>query len=75
MDLHPFDLLAWLCALIPPPRFNMVRYHGVIEGQAEALAIGTPSHAGLVVRPADAAYHRHDDDTATSGELPHREPS
>ena len=27
VDLEPFDLLARICALIPPPRMNMVRYH------------------------------------------------
>jgi len=35
VDLHPFDLLARLCALIPPPRFNMVRYHGVLSAHAK----------------------------------------
>lgn len=29
VDLEPFDLLARLCATVPPPRFHMVRYHGV----------------------------------------------
>ena len=26
----PLDLIARICAMIPPPRFNMVRYHGVL---------------------------------------------
>ncbi len=29
--LEPLDLLARVCALIPPPRFHMVRYHGVLS--------------------------------------------
>ncbi|WP_373422446.1 transposase [Enhygromyxa salina] len=28
--LEPLDLLARLCALIPPPRFHMLRDHGVL---------------------------------------------
>ncbi|WP_181197644.1 transposase, partial [Enhygromyxa salina] len=28
--LAPLDLIARLCALIPPPRFHMIRYHGVL---------------------------------------------
>ena len=27
---EPLDLIARICAMIPPPRFNMVRYHGVL---------------------------------------------
>jgi hypothetical protein len=28
---EPFDLLARLCAAVPPPRFHMLRYHGVFS--------------------------------------------
>ena len=28
------DLIARLCALIPPPRFHMLRYHGVLAAHA-----------------------------------------
>lgn len=30
----PLDLIARLCALIPPPRFNLIRYHGVFAANA-----------------------------------------
>ncbi|WP_205633231.1 transposase, partial [Enhygromyxa salina] len=32
--LAPLDLIARLCALIPPPRFHMIRYHGVLATHA-----------------------------------------
>ena len=43
VDLEPFDLLARLCALVPPPRFNMVRYHGVLSARAKLRAEVVPS--------------------------------
>jgi hypothetical protein len=36
--LEPFDLLARLCALVPPPRFHLLRYHGVLAGHATGRA-------------------------------------
>jgi hypothetical protein len=32
--LSPMDLLARLCALVPPPRFHLVRYFGVLAARA-----------------------------------------
>jgi len=43
VDLEPFDLLARICALIPPPRLNMVRYHGVLSSRAKLRAEVVPS--------------------------------
>ena len=40
--LDPLDLISRLCALIPPPRFHMVRYHGVLAGNAAARAEVVP---------------------------------
>lgn len=34
--LDPLDLVGRLFALVPPPRFHMVRYHGVLAGNAKA---------------------------------------
>jgi hypothetical protein len=31
----PFDLIGKLAALVPPPRFNMVRYHGLLAPSAK----------------------------------------
>ncbi|MCA9697138.1 MAG: transposase, partial [Myxococcales bacterium] len=36
--LAPLDLIARLCALIPPPRSHMMRYHGVLAVHANARA-------------------------------------
>ena len=40
--LDPLDFIARLCALIPPPRFHMLRYHGVLAGHAKARADVVP---------------------------------
>lgn len=33
--LDPLDLIGRLCALVPPPRWHMLRYHGVLAGHAK----------------------------------------
>jgi Putative transposase len=43
--LDPLDLLARLVALIPPPRFHMLRYHGVLAAHAKARAEVVPGQA------------------------------
>jgi hypothetical protein len=45
--LDPFELLARLCALIPPPKHAPVRYHGV-------LAPSSPYRKAVVPRPPAA---------------------
>jgi hypothetical protein len=32
--LEPLDLVARLCAMVPPPRLHLVRYHGVLAPHA-----------------------------------------
>jgi hypothetical protein len=34
--VDPLDLLARIVALIPPPNFHMLRYHGVFAAHANA---------------------------------------
>ena len=43
VDLEPFDLLARLCALIPPPRLHLIRYHGVLSSRAKLRPEVVPS--------------------------------
>jgi hypothetical protein len=43
--LEPLDLIARLVALIPPPRFHMLRYHGVLAAHAKARAEVVPGRA------------------------------
>jgi hypothetical protein len=33
--LAPLDLISRLCALVPPPRFNLTRFHGVLASAAK----------------------------------------
>jgi hypothetical protein len=40
--VEPMDLIARVCALIPPPRFHMVRYHGVLSSHAKVRAEVVP---------------------------------
>jgi hypothetical protein len=40
--LESMDLLARVCALIPPPRFHVVRYHGVLSSHAKVRAEVVP---------------------------------
>jgi hypothetical protein len=41
--LQPFDLIARLCSMIPPPRFNMIRFHGVFSPNAKLRSEVVPS--------------------------------
>ena len=40
--LDPLDFIARLAALVPPPRFHMVRYHGVLAAHAAVRAEVVP---------------------------------
>ncbi|MEM9694593.1 MAG: transposase, partial [Myxococcota bacterium] len=51
VDLHPFDLLARLYAFISPPRFNMVRYHGVLSAHAQVRPEVVPQPPRARARP------------------------
>jgi len=33
--LEPYELLARICAMVPPPWFNMIRFHGVLAPNAK----------------------------------------
>jgi hypothetical protein len=40
--LEPLDFIARLCALIPPPRFHMLRYHGVLAAHSSVRSEVVP---------------------------------
>ncbi|MCP5041159.1 MAG: hypothetical protein GY944_09010 [bacterium] len=44
--LEPLDFISRLCALIPPPRFHMLRYHGVLAGHSKDRADVIAQRAG-----------------------------
>ena len=48
--LEPMDLIARVCALIPPPRFHMVRYHGVLSSHAKVRAEVVPKREDAVAK-------------------------
>ncbi|MFO7565568.1 MAG: transposase [Enhygromyxa sp.] len=43
--LDPLDFIARLVALIPPPHFNMIRYHGVLAARAAVRSEVVPGAA------------------------------
>ena len=43
--LSPEDLIARLCALVPPPRFHLIRYLGVLAGHSSLRADVVPKKA------------------------------
>ena len=49
--LAPLDFIARLAALIPRPRFHMVRYHGVLAARAKVRAEVVPGPAPEVEQP------------------------
>ena len=51
--LDPLDFISRLCALIPPPRFHMLRYHGVLAGHSRDRAEVVPSET--VTQPETSA--------------------
>jgi len=48
--LEPMDLIARVCALIPPPRFHMVRYHGVLSSHAKVRAEVVPQREAAAAK-------------------------
>ncbi|MBT4096156.1 MAG: hypothetical protein HOE86_00835, partial [Gemmatimonadetes bacterium] len=44
---HQFELLEKLAALVPPPRLNLVRYHGVLAPACPDRAQIVPGRSAL----------------------------
>ncbi len=58
MAFEPLELIDRLAALVPPPRFHMVRYHGVLASRSKYRAQVVPKvtePAGRVPRRRTAA--------------------
>jgi hypothetical protein len=49
--LEPLDFIARLVALIPPPRFHMLRYHGVLAAHAKHRHEVVPGRAPEPAKP------------------------
>ena len=50
--LEPHDLIARLVAAVPPPRFHMLRYFGVLSSHSSRRSLVVPKP------PVDAACHK-----------------
>ena len=55
LGFEPLEFLEKLAALVPPPRFNLVRYHGVLAPAARHRARVVPS--GLAPTPGTGSAH------------------
>jgi Putative transposase len=51
MIFEPLDLVARLAALVPPPRFNVVRYHGILAPAAALRPMVVPESGSPDVPP------------------------
>jgi len=52
LPFEPLDLISRLCALVPPPRFNMIRYHGLFapNAQLRSRIVPAPTDNGRPVQ-------------------------
>ncbi|MFT5357125.1 MAG: hypothetical protein ACI9KE_004356, partial [Polyangiales bacterium] len=51
--LHALDFMSRLCALIPTPRFHMLRYHGVLAGHSRDPAEVVPKDPAQSEEPVE----------------------
>ncbi|MDI3290758.1 transposase [Polyangium sp. 15x6] len=53
---EPHELLARVCAMIPPPRFHMIRFHGVLAPNAALRrhVVASLCPSALAMEPAPA---------------------
>ena len=64
MIFEPLELVEKLAALVPPPRFNLVRYHGVLAPSAtfrpliipESESSASPAHPNCSAKQQDPAH-------------------
>jgi hypothetical protein len=58
VTFEPYELLARVCAMVPPPRFHMIRFHGVLapnaalRKQVVAWGLGRRAPQGAPVAPS-----------------------
>jgi hypothetical protein len=65
VDLDPLSLLCRLCAAVPPPRFNTVRYAGVLAAASSWRALVVPP-------PPEPTPHHHPGSTTAAKAPTHR---
>jgi hypothetical protein len=57
--LEPLELLEKLAALVPPPRFHLVRYHGILGPCASARDRVVPARGVAATEDRPAAWPAH----------------
>jgi hypothetical protein len=62
---EPLDFLARLAALVPKPRVNLTRFHGVIAPNSNHRALVTPSGRGKASKQKTQGNDNTDDKTIT----------
>ena len=86
---EPEDLLARLCAMVPPPRWHLIRFHGVLSAHASLRSLVVPPPASsdettgdeacpgaqLELFPNAAAACAPADNATSDSDAPSREPS
>jgi hypothetical protein len=73
--LEPLDLIARICALVPPPRWHTVRYHGVLSSHASRRReVVPPKRTAPAEHQLDLFGPRLGRDELTEPGLPRRKP-
>jgi hypothetical protein len=52
--LSPDDLIARLCAAVPPPRFHLIRFHGVLASHSALRSLVVPASGSEPTARAEA---------------------
>ncbi len=58
--LHPLDFLARLAALVPPPRFHMIRYQGCLAARSKVRAEVVPGGSRSTKEPVQLTLFSED---------------
>jgi hypothetical protein len=72
--LAPLDFIARLCAIIPPPRFHMLHYHGVLAGGSVVRQAIVPGRADPPKPKNPIPLFGQDEDASPATPLPSRHP-
>ena len=68
-DYKALDFLSKLAALVPRPRHNLVRYHGVFAPNSKVRKLIVPKSRKTVKRKEDSKTHKSVEELASQDEL------
>ena len=72
--LEPLDLIARVCALVPPPRQHMIGYHGLLASHAQFRSEVVPAPDASTSPARVVQLELFGDDTDHNDEQPRRKP-